>query len=515
VSAADLTRDVAAVAGAVGLVAMLAPAWGPRPGLRRGAGLVVFVGAWVAMVATLVPDGVVDRLRTPAGAGAALLGGAIAVLAAVLLVRLILGRPWVWFLLLALALPVRFPISLGGSDGNLLVPLYATIALGLVAFGWSALRGGVQAGRWPETPLDLPVAAFGGITLLSLLWTSDPTEGTVKAVFFWIPFVLLYLLVVAWWPHAPALKTLALTTMAMAVPVAVIAVAQWATEGVFWNERLQQANVYSRLYRVNSIFFDPNILGRYLVLAMLATVAVAWFARRGRTLWIAAGLLVVYGAGLVVTFSRSSSLMLMLGILIMALRAFGWRRTLATAGAVAVVGLAAAVVVSPRVRDAVTSAERIDKLAGGRVELIEGGLDLWRDDPVAGGGLGSFAEDFRANLSARDQRRTRVVISHNAPVTILSEVGAVGFALFLWLSVAALAVAWRASRAPDPDGWWATTMLAMLAGIVLHSLFYSALFEDPYTWVLAGGVVALAAAQPALAPSSRRAGAGAEPAPAR
>ena len=35
-------------------------------------------------------------------------------------------------------------------------------------------------------------------------------------------------------------------------------------------DALQQANVYSRFFRVNGIFFDPNILGRYLALAILA-----------------------------------------------------------------------------------------------------------------------------------------------------------------------------------------------------------------------------------------------------
>jgi hypothetical protein len=30
-------------------------------------------------------------------------------------------------------------------------------------------------------------------------------------------------------------------------------------------------------------------------------------------------------------------------------------------------------------------------------------------------------------------------------------------------------------------------------GIFVHALLYSALFEDPYTWVLAAGLVALVA----------------------
>ena len=32
---------------------------------------------------------------------------------------------------------------------------------------------------------------------------------------------------------------------------------------------------------------------------------------------------------------------------------------------------------------------------------------------------------------------------------------------------------------------------AMLIGIFVHSLLYSALFEDPYTWVIAGAAIAI------------------------
>jgi ABC-type Co2+ transport system permease subunit len=85
-----------------------------------------------------------------------------------------------------------------------------------------------------------------------------------------------------------------------------------------------------------------------------------------------------------------------------------------------------------------------------------------------------------------------VVISHNAPVTILREEGAVGFALFLWLAVIAAVVGIRATRDRDEDvGVPAAAMLGALAGIFVHALFYSAQFEDPFTWVLAAGLVAL------------------------
>src|SRR6185437_9167876 len=112
--------------------------------------------------------------------------------------------------------------------------------------------------------------------------------------------------------------TLAVATVAMAVPVAILAVGQYATHEVFWNHRLQQANVYSRFYRANGIFYDPNILGRYLVLAILIALAYAFVTDRARDLAVLAVGTGVLGAGLFVTFSRSSALGLMVGVVMLA-----------------------------------------------------------------------------------------------------------------------------------------------------------------------------------------------------
>ena len=57
---------------------------------------------------------------------------------------------------------------------------------------------------------------------------------------------------------------------------AIVGLWQCTAEDIWWNQTLHQANVYSRFFRVNGIFFDPNILGRYLVVGILICVALAW-----------------------------------------------------------------------------------------------------------------------------------------------------------------------------------------------------------------------------------------------
>lgn len=507
-SASELARDVGAIDAAAGIALLLGPwATGRTATFRRAFGLGLLVVAWVVLAASLFPSGdlesAADRVSKPAwavGIAVALIVGAGL---AALLVRLVLARPWTWFVLLGLALPVRVPVPVGGESRNLLVPLYAVLIIGLAAWVWGRVRGRLDGGGEASTLLDLPLAAFVGFTLISVLWSGDTEEAAVKAVFFYIPFVLLYRLVLAWWRHADAARVLVATTIGMAVPVAMLALGQYAARWTFWNDRLEQANIYSRFFRVNGIFFDPNILGRYLVIAIAAAVAVAWLARTRRVV-VAMGIAcAVLAAGVVVTFSRSSALALILALTIMAVRAFGWRRVTALGGGLAVVLSVGVIATSQNVRRAVTDSHRLERVSEGRFDLVKGGLELWSKDPVTGTGLGSFATRYEESLTQEQRSRTRVIISHNAPITILTEVGVVGFALFLALCAAGVValrrsagsgpLSWGLARSETPDArrWAAWTALAMLAGIFVHSLLYAALIEDPYTWVIAAAGVAL------------------------
>jgi O-antigen ligase len=331
---------------------------------------------------------------------------------------------------------------------------------------------------------------------VSTLWSADPTEAAKKAAFFYIPFLLLYVLVVAWWPHARALATLAVTTVLGATVAALVGLYQYAVQDIWWNQTLQQANVYSRFFRVNGIFFDPNILGRYVVMGILVCLALAWVRRRPAELVGLAAATVVMTAALAVTFSRSSALMLMLGLVMLAARAVGLKRAAITGAALLIVAGGAAVATSGNVRHALTNSHRLERVSEGRFDLMKGGLTIWREDPVAGAGLGGFQKRFEETLTPVEQRRVRVVISHNSPITVLSEGGVVGFALFLALIGGAGWAVAGGSRAQGDIGWARWALAAILAGIALHSLLYAALFEDPFLWVAAGAAVALARVRP-------------------
>src|SRR5207247_10929271 len=68
------------------------------------------------------------------------------------------------------------------------------------------------------------------------------------------------------------LVALGVQLVAMAVAFAAIGVYQWATRDVFWNPKVIVGNVYAPFFRVNSVFYDPSVYGRFLVVAILATL---------------------------------------------------------------------------------------------------------------------------------------------------------------------------------------------------------------------------------------------------
>ncbi len=500
-------QAVAALGAAAGVLALLIPgrrAASDAP--RIAAALAMTIASWLLLLGSLVSRNsltkVSDRLDSPARLGAVVIALGVGVIVTLLVARVCIRRPAVWLVLVAVALPIRVPVSLGSDlGGNLLVPLYWVIAIGIVAWAWGRGRGLLPDAVHRRSLLDLPIAAFTAFSLASIWWSGDVHEGTTKAVFFYIPFVVLYRLLVNWWPLAVnPLRAVAQTTLGMAVPIAAVAVAQFATRTIWWNDTLKQGNVYNRFFRANGIFYDPNILGRYLMVALTIVAAYAVVTHRGRDL-VGLGLAAaVLAAGLVVTFSRSSALGLMVVVALLALRAFGWRRTLLVAiSAIVLIG-GPVVAVNSNVRDKVSSATGLASTGEGRFRLVNGGVDLWKTEPLTGVGLGAFAQEYRASLPRKQEVKTRVFISHTAPITVLAELGAIGFALLLALLGVATAVLWRGSRRnAGVIGWAQWTILAMLAGIFVHSLLYSALFEDPYVWTLAAIGVALGATQPASA----------------
>jgi O-antigen ligase len=370
----------------------------------------------------------------------------------------------------------------GGQDANLLVPIYAVVAAAALRLGWELVRGDERVRELG--PIAWPLAAFVAWSGLTLAWARDPRQGAVELIFFYLPFGLLAV-VLARLPWSRAwLRWLYAELVAMALAFAAVGVYQWATRDVFWNPKVIVGNAYAPFYRVNSVFWDPSIYGRFLVVAILASLVLVLRGSREKIALGAALAIVAAWIGLLFSFSQSSFAALIAGVLVLAALAWQWR-------IVAAAGLAAVVLISvgmsaPTVRHALLhdSGTGLNNATSDRASLVWNGAKIAFDHPAKGVGVGSFKRAY-ANETGLKGKDPKKAASHDTPVTVAAETGLLGLALFAWLLVAAFRSSFSRLRRSF-DGRAAVAFGVVLVAIAVHSLFYNAFFEDPMTWCLLG-----------------------------
>jgi putative inorganic carbon (hco3(-)) transporter len=467
-----VSAGAAQAAGAVGGIGLAVLLVSTRRDLRI-AGLVAWALGCAGLAIYLAPHGHHRVL-----AAAAVLGAVAAVAGAWVVLRV----PWLLAVLTLLCVPARIPVHLGSTQANLLLPLYAVVAVAALALAWELFGNGGE-GR-ELGPLSWPVALFVAWESVSLLWTNDVRQGAIELLFFVLPFGLLAVVLARLvWSRAWMLA-LYVQLALMALVFAVIGIVQYETRNIFWNPKVKVDNAYAPsgwFYRVNSVFYDPSIYGRFLVLAILASLVVV-LVRRSDPLWqIAAALtIVITWAGLLPSFSQTSFVALLVAATVGAIVV--WRRrslVLVVAGAVV---LLIASIASPAIRHKAS----LSHVTSGRSTLASKGAKVGLHHPVAGVGVGGFRRAY-ADVAHLRGKEPKAAASHTTPITIFAETGVPGLLLFLWVVVIALAVAFRRLQGSF-DGSARLALGLALVAILVHCLFYNALIEDPTFW----GLLALA-----------------------
>ena len=440
-------------------------------------------------------------LILPSGRAALLAVGGVLGAAIVVGLAVVFRRyPWALAFLVMAAAAIRIPVSIGSTSANLLLPLYVVIAGGVAALAWTIWR---DPPRRELGPLSWPLAALVLWFGLSGLWTSDVRNAAILLFFFVLPFSALTVALARLpWSSLEAGRLFAVV-VGIAVAFAVVGIWQWAAHDVFWNQDVIAGNAYATFYRVNSIFWDPSMYGRFLVLAILAVLTVLLFRTRRETavdLALGAAIVVMW-VGLLFSFSQSSFVALILAVILAALLAWRWRALVAVGVLAAVmipVGVASPQLESVRERLSGSPEATFTSATGGRSTLVSEGLRIAGDHPVAGVGIGGFSDAYAERVSRREANRNKA--SHTTPVTVAAETGIIGLALFAWLVGTGLFVAFRGSTGAEIADRARLIAGLGLVAIFVHSLFYNAFFEDPMVWGFLG-LTALATRARAGAPS--------------
>lgn len=415
----------------------------------------------------------------------AALAGAIALIAVVVLARLLAARPNLLPYLVAAALPFRIPIEIGGETSNLLVPLYLVIGAGALAWALPLALGRTEEGDSAPALLDWGLAAWLALVGAASLWSLDPSKALQDSLFFFLPFTVLFILMrrIEWTPEL--VRGCGAVLLVLALAASGLAFQEYWTRTLLINPKLLVSNEFHTYFRVNSVFFDPNIFGRFLMLALIGLAAVLLDSRSGRNAALSTAGALVLLAAMVLTLSQSSLAGLLCGLATLA--ALRWPPKVVIPVVVAGIAVGAfAIAAGPGGGLKLDSLKALNNQSSGRAGLVRGGVELFTERPIAGWGSGSFSAAYRRERGTGSS--TAVTASHTTPVTAAVEQGVLGLVAYLVVVFAALGAALRRARMSTARA----AVAAGLVALVVHSLTYAAFFEDPATWVL----FALAAALP-------------------
>jgi O-Antigen ligase len=472
------------------------------PRVRHVAMLAALVLAPVLVIGDVWDDQRVVNLRDrPATVAAVLVAGVAVVLAAAALFRRV---RWAFPLAAFVALPLRVPVEVTGQTANLLVPLYVVIAAGWAAAAWDDVAGrppaDVTSGARDDgrtVARDEPPAArwlrwllAGALVLYAIqsAYSEDVSNAIENACFFLVPFAVLFalLLEVRWdrWLLGALLAAVAVS----GVVLAAVAFWQYAARDLLFNDDLLRSNEIHLYFRVNSLFYDPNIFGRYMALILIALAAfVAWTPNRAHA-WLGAAAAVPILAALGLSFSITSLLALIAGLLVCALLRFGLRWALVGAAAALLAG-GVFLALGGAERSDVGPDRTLTDETSGRTDLVSGGIDLAGERPVAGWGSGAFGAAFYSEIE-----QAETTASHSEPITVGAEQGAIGLIVYVAMIGTSLALVFGVGSGGLPGSYpGRTAVAACYVAMVVHSLGYAGFLTDPATWALLSLSIGLAA----------------------
>jgi hypothetical protein len=476
--------EAGALVGALGAALLLLS----RSRATLLAGFVLVGAGAIGLVLAFDPEA--ERLSVPTSPAA--ISGALVALGllgafAAALVRF----PSIVIPLLLLTAPLRPPLD-PDTEATLLVtlqpagrvgyhfPFYATLAAAALGLVWQTARGAPV--RAIPRAFALPAAGLIALTALSLLWSRDESEGISQLMLFWLPFAALVAVVArapfaAWHPRA-----LAAIVVASAAVFALVGIGEWIVgEVLFYTPGLEQANATASIFRVTSLFQDPSIYARHLVVGMSVVLVVLWLGRV--RVAVALSVLAVLAAGLYFSYSQSAMVALVVVAAGIAFAAGDARvRRLIVVGALGLAIVGAGILAGALVEGSAQSFTR------NRLGLVTDTATVFANHPLIGVGVGGQP------VASREEADTGTSLgrssSHTTPLTIAAELGIGGLALYaalLYGTARLLVAVWR--RDP-PLGLGMATILLVL---FIHALVYEGFFEEPTTWgLMAVAVAALA-----------------------
>ena len=312
-----------------------------------------------------------------------------------------------------------------------------------------------EEGRFP---FALPLLAYSAATLLPTINSPDlfvTLKGAFRAIVYMASSFLAYELI----RDRQGLHRLFIS----AFPSALIAVIWTSCVLVYQIDQWQWRSAYE-----GTPFTQHASYGAFAGVFFLIVLSRLMFDRSSydRVFWTI--LLLVFGAGLLVCFSRGVwlSLIVAVGFLMMQIKTGDQHRKALFVGAVTVILLL--IISLPGASN--IAQERIStvfdfQFASNQARLLRWGqaLLMFLESPIIGHGYGAFAILYEADASLIGEYTAQFQLgAHSEYLQVLAELGIVGFAAWMWLVIAFFRYGFRALGNID-DGFYRSLIIGFLA----------------------------------------------------
>jgi len=341
-----------------------------------------------------------------------------------------------------------------------------------------------------RSPLFLALGSYILWGAFSAIWSLDRLQtavGVARLALLWFLGAAVYDLI----RRREGLITVPVTFAVISTALAGIGIYELFSSHYIW-----LADIYQPISRINATFVDANIYARFLIIGCLATaILMLNTSKTGKLIGALALLLQI--AALLGTGSR-------VGWLAMIVAAVGLAVLVRRRAVVlTVVGAMALLVTSILLNNGLLMrvlevSQNFWAAATARQYLIVSGLEMFRQNPWAGLGLGGFQHSMLTTYAS--QVVNGISLSHTALVTTAAELGIIGLGILTVFLVYVYAGLHRARLALRfSDRQFIDTQLyyqEIFAVLAITTIFISAqgegrFFEDPYLWILVGYLTAV------------------------
>lgn len=344
------------------------------------------------------------------------------------------------------------PLSLGLS----------TAALVVAALAWLAKMHLLQRFRLATAPFNASVLALAAVAALSILVSPDREFSFYNYYNLFGRYLLVYFLVVNN-VHTPAqVRRLVQALLLSGTLVAAYGLVQYVHGAVdpaqmAWIDGEQFPDLKFRIYGTME---NPNLLAGFLVAAISLVAGEGLTCKRGRRRWLLWGTVLIMGSALVLTYSRSAWLSVLVVVLLFGViynRRLLWLFLLLPA---VVVG--AHDTVAERLLSILNPTDTSCTL---RLALWESTWAMILDHPWLGIGWGAYWLVYPAYDFFIGDNSVKIVHAHNMYLNIAAEIGIPGLLLFLWIMAGHIIYAWRLWHRLPP-GWRRGLVLGLMGALV-------------------------------------------------